>query len=40
MIIGDPAECINQIERYQQIAGVSYMMLEFLLPAGGRMQLF
>lgn len=39
MIVGNPDDCINEIERCQHIAGVSYMMLEFLLPAGGRKQL-
>ena len=39
MIIGNPDECIDEIDRCQEIAGVSYIMLEFLLPAGGRTQL-
>jgi alkanesulfonate monooxygenase SsuD/methylene tetrahydromethanopterin reductase-like flavin-dependent oxidoreductase (luciferase family) len=36
MVAGAPAECVDEIERWRREAGIDYLIVEFLLPAGGR----
>lgn len=36
IITGTPAACVEEIRRWQREAGVDYLIVEFLLPAGGR----
>ncbi|MGE3497646.1 MAG: LLM class flavin-dependent oxidoreductase [Candidatus Binatia bacterium] len=36
IIAGDPATCAAEIERWHREAGIDYLIVEFLLPEGGR----
>ena len=36
IVAGAPAECVAEIERWRREAGIDYLIVEFLLAAGGR----